>query len=109
MMRTQKVLDDDLKKANIKKILTMPTVKEIVTANAMFEQGIFSQTIIHAGQQPLVEIVTNSEHRAIGTNGGFGYKSLIDSVDIAVLDSVILAFWICMTTKEQPTGQAISY
>lgn len=105
----QKVLDDDLKKANIKKILTMPTVKEIVTANAMFEQGIFSQTIIHAGQQPLVEIVTNSEHRAIGTNGGFGYKSLIDSVDIAVLDSVILAFWICMTTKEQPTGQAISY
>ena len=87
----------------------MPTVKEIVTANAMFEQGVFGQNIIHAGQQPLIDIVTNSEHRPIGTNGGFGYKSLTDAVDIAVMDSVILAYWICATTKEQPTGQAISY
>ena len=105
----QRILIDELKDAKIKKIPIMPTVKEIVTANAMFEQGVFGQNIIHAGQQPLIDIVTNSEHRPIGTNGGFGYKSLTDSVDIAVMDSVILAYWICATTKEQPTGQAISY
>lgn len=105
----QTILIDELRKAQIKKIPIMPTVKEIVTANAMFEQGVFNGTIVHMGQQPLEEVVTNSEKRAIGSNGGFGYKSLTESVDVAVMDSVILAHWLCATTKEVPTGQAISY
>ena len=105
----QTILIDELRKAQIKKIPIMPTVKEIVTANAMFEQGVFNGTIVHMGQQPLEEVVTNSEKRAIGSNGGFGYKSLTESVDVAVMDSVILAHWLCATTKEMPTGQAISY
>lgn len=105
----QTILIDELRKAQIKKIPIMPTVKEIVTANAMFEQGVFNGTIVHMGQQPLEEVVTNSEKRAIGSNGGFGYKSLTESVDVAVMDSVILAHWLCATTQEMPTGQAISY
>lgn len=105
----QNVLVDELKKAQIKNIPVMPTVKEIVIANAMFEKGIFDKNIVHAGQAPLRDIVTNCEKRPIGSNGGFGYKSLIDSVDVAVMDSVILAYWLCATAKEQAAPQAISY
>lgn len=39
--------------------------------------------------------------RAIGSNGGFGYRSLKEGVEIALLDSVILAYWKCTETKER--------
>ena len=50
-------------------------------------------------QQSLDDSVTHCEKRAIGANGGFGYKSTSDVFDIALMDSAILAFWICSTTK----------
>lgn len=103
------VLVDDLKKAEVKNLPVIPTVKEIVIANAMFEQGIFNKNIVHIGQEPLKNIITNCEKRPIGSNGGFGYKSLVDSVDVAIMDSVILAYWLCATAKEKTAPQSISY
>lgn len=105
----QRILIEDLKNAEIKNVPIMPTVKEIITANSMFEQGIFAKTIEHSGQQALSDIVTNCEKRPIGSNGGFGYKSLTDAVDVAVMDSVILAYWLCATAKVNQKPQAISY
>lgn len=97
---TQNILADDMKNYKLKAPV-LPTVKEVVIANAMFKQGIDQQTISHAGQPSLEQSASNCEKRLIGTGGGFGYKSLKEDVEIALLDSVILAHWACATTKER--------
>ena len=86
----------------------LPTVKEVTTANAEFEQGVFAKTICHNAQPSLVQIVTNCEKRAIGSNGGFGYRSQIDMADISLMDSIILAHWSCKNYKEKKK-QSIQY
>lgn len=96
----QNILADDMKNYKLKAPV-LPTVKEVVIANAMFKQGIDQQTISHAGQPSLEQSASNCEKRLIGTGGGFGYKSLKEDVEIALLDSVILAHWACATTKER--------
>lgn len=102
----QNILAEEMKKEGLKAPI-LPTVKEVITANAMFEQAIFSQNIEHMNQPSLTEVVSNCEKRFIGTNGGFGYKSQKEDLDIALLDSVILAFWACNEYKERK--QKISY
>lgn len=104
----QKILADEMKEYGLKKPI-LPTVKEIIVANATFEQGLFQKNISHMGQPSLVNIVSNCEKRAIGSNGGFGYRSIKEGAEIALLDSVILAYWICAETKPQRKKQRISY
>lgn len=96
----QHILEKDMKDAKMK-APTLPTVKEIIGANATFEQGLFKGNICHSNQASLTQSVSNSEKRAIGSNGGFGYRSLKEGVEIALLDSVILAYWKCTETKER--------
>ena len=103
----QKVLDDELKEYRIKNA-TLPTVKEIIVANAMWEQAIFQKTICHAGQPSLSKVVTNCDKRNIGSNGGFGYRSHFDDVDVSLMDSALLAHWACATAKPKKK-QIISY
>ena len=103
----QQLLEENMREMKLKAPL-LPTVKEIIVANAAFEQGIFSKEICHAGQPSLAQTVSNSEKRAIGTNGGFGYKSLADNIEIALMDSTILAYWLCSETKIHEK-QRISY
>ena len=76
-----------------KKVGHIPTVKEIVIANAQFEQSLYQKEICHGVQPSMRQIVTNCEKRAIGSNGGFGYKSILDNADISLMDSMILAFY----------------
>lgn len=102
----QNILADEIKKESLKAPV-LPTVKEIITANAMFEQAVFLQKIEHMNQPSLTEVVSNCEKRAIGTNGGFGYRSQKEDLDIALLDSVILAAWACSEYKERK--QKVSY
>lgn len=104
----QELLTRDMKDAKIKKPV-LPTVKQIIAANADFERGIFDAKLCHAGQPSLVQAATNCERRKIGANGGFGYQALKEGVEIALLDSVILAYWACETTKEEPMRQQIDY
>ena len=103
----QQLLSDDMKDAGLKKPV-LPTVKEIILANASFEQGIFQANIAHMGQPSVEQVVGNCEKRAIGSNGGFGYKSMRDEIEIAILDSMILAYWACSTSKEK-RKQKVSY
>ena len=105
----QQNLADQMKEYKVKITPILPKVSEIIAANALFEQGLFAKEICHMGQESLREVVTNCEKRFIGSNGGFGYKSLIDTNEIAIMDSMILAYWICATTKEKKKKQNISY
>ena len=95
----QNILAEAMKEAGLKKPI-LPTVKEIILANAMFEQALFQQTIKHKSQPSLFQVVTNCDKRNIGTSGGFGYRSQVEENDIALLDSVILAHWACANAKE---------
>ena len=60
---------------------------------------IFAQALCHAGQPGLAQAASNCEKRAIGSNGGFGYRSLTEGGHIELLDSVILAHWQCAEGK----------
>lgn len=86
----------------------LPTVKEIILANSVFEQGLFASSIVHADQPSVEQAVSNCEKRAIGSNGGFGYKAQKEGIEIALLDSIILAHWACSTSKEKKK-QRVSY
>jgi len=103
----QSILASEMKDARIKKPI-LPTVKEIIVANSTFEQGLFQQTIKHKGQPSLTQVVTNCDKRNIGTSGGFGYRSQIEENDIALMDSIILAFWAASNSKPVKK-QKISY
>lgn len=95
----QNLLVSDMKEVGIKKAPILPTVKEIIVANSSFEQAVFRQTICHKGQPSLEQVVSNCEKRLIGSNGGFGYKSQLEDYDISLMDSVLLAHWICAESK----------
>lgn len=103
----QNILAEEMKEERLKPPI-LPTVKEIIIANATFKQGLELKTICHAGQPSLVQAVSNCEKRMIGSGGGFGYKAIKEGVEIALMDSVILAHWICNTSKER-RKQKISY
>ena len=105
----QQVLADQMKTEGIKVKPVLPAVREVVLANTMFEQDLFAKKITHSGQESLAQVVTNCEKRPIGSNGGFGYRSLVETYDIAIMDSMILAYWLCASTKETPQKQSISY
>lgn len=97
----QRILADEITDAELDVPVIFPKVPDITTANALFEQELFGDCIRHSGQPALRQIVTNCEHRAIGTSGGFGYKSILDGADVSILEAVSLAHWLCATAKEE--------
>jgi phage terminase large subunit-like protein len=103
----QQILESEMKDCGMRKPI-LPTVREVITANATFEKGIYDQTICHGKQPSLLQAAGNCEKRAIGSGGGFGYRSIKDGVDISLLDSAILAYWICSISKDKKK-QTISY
>lgn len=103
----QQLLADDMRDAKLISPV-LPTVKDVIVANAAFEQAVFQKALQHAGQPSLAQVVANCEKRAIGSNGGFGYRSIKENADIALMDSVILAHWAAGTCKEKKP-QKVSY
>lgn len=102
----QKNLSDAMTERRIRPAATLPTVKEIISANQLFETALSAGTVCHMGQPSLVQAVTNCEHRAIGSGGGFGYRSILDGAEVALLESAVLAYWACATTKERRRQRA---
>ena len=98
----QKLLADEMKDAGLKAPRN-PTVKEFIAANAQFEQAVFAKTICHSGQEGLAKIVSNCQHRSIGSGGGFGYKAVAEDTEVALLDSVVIAHWLCRESKKKKT------
>jgi hypothetical protein len=101
----QQLLAAEMHDAGIRKKPIFPTVKEIIAANAAFEAAVFGDGLRHMGQPSLTQAVTNSEKRSIGTSGGFGYRSCREGVDISLMDSAILAFWLCSQNKAKKRQQ----
>lgn len=95
----QDILCEQVKKVGVKKVL-LPTVKEIIVANSMWQQGIYEKSIVHMDQPSLSQVVTNCEKRNIGSSGGFGYKSQFEDMDISLMDACLLAHWACKEEKE---------
>ena len=96
----RELLSQTMKDYGLKKPM-IPSTAEVIVANNVFEQAVFAQEICHAGQPSLTTIVSNCEHRAIGTNGGFGFKSILIGADVALMDSMIFAHWLCKENKER--------
>lgn len=101
------LLEPAMKEAKIKDYI-FPSTTEYIEANTLFEQYIFKEKIKHMKQPGVDNIVTNCEKRAIGSSGGFGYKSIKIGADISIMDSIILACWGADKFKEKKI-QKISY
>lgn len=100
----QNILAKEMKDYGLKEPI-LPTVKEIIVANSLWEQGIFQQSICHNNQPSLTQVVTNCDKRNIGSNGGFGYKSQFEDMDISLMDSALLAHWACSEFKPKKKQQ----
>ena len=85
----------------------MPKVKDVIEAFNGIEVAVYLKTLCHKGQPSLSGMVTNSQHRAIGTGGGFGYTPINEMMDISLVESVALAHWAAANYK--PKKQKISY
>ena len=103
----QGVMEKKLKDAKIKRAI-FPTVKEIIHANALFEQAVFKRMIVHMNQEELTNVISNCQKRNIGSNGGFVYAAQKPDGEIALMDSVILAHWIAQSDKGEKK-QVINY
>lgn len=103
----QEILSKELKDEGLGNVI-LPTVKEIIIANSMWEEAIYQKSLCHMDQPSLTQVVTNCDKRPIGTSSGFGYKSQFEDMDIVLMDSALLAHWICKEGKTQ-TKQKISY
>ncbi|RHM59661.1 terminase [Coprobacillus sp. AF33-1AC] len=106
----QKTLSDEIKDFGIKVKTILPKVADVIVANSMFEQAVTSTKLIcHNDQPSLTQVVTNCKRRAIGTAGGFGYMALLEEHEIALLDSVVLAYWMCASNKKKKRKQRVRY
>ena len=98
----------DLMKEKKLKAPTVPNVQEIITANAKFENAVFNDGIRHIDQEALRNAISNCDHRTIGSKGGYGYKTLNEDYEVALVESVALAYWLCLESKEKKR-QTIRY
>ena len=105
----QQILKDAMRDAHLYQAM-LPKVADVIKANATFEERLAGKELCHMGQPSMICSVTNCEKRTIGSNGGFGYRSINEAYDIALMDSMILAQWICgQKTKKTAKRQRSSY
>lgn len=104
----QELLATQMKAARLRKPI-LPTVKQIIAANAAFTEAIDTHAITHKNQPSLAQAAANCERRKIGTAGGFGYRSIRDGADISLLDAVILAYWAAKNDTETTRKQHVGY
>lgn len=94
------LLADEMKDARLKPPLILKTA-EVITANDLFKVSLDNGLILHADQPSLKQSVCNCAKRTIGSNGGYGYQSIKEGSDIALMESMIFAFWQAKTAKER--------
>ena len=103
----QQLLADELHDAKVQKPY-LPTVRDVIAANALWESSVFGQKLAHMNQPALAQVVENCDRRPIGNNGGFGYKSILEEADVSIMDSAILAVWAAERWEEKPTKQKMT-
>lgn len=105
----QSILENEMKDAGVKCKAILPKVSDVIEANTLFEAQLFGGQLCHSGQPALTQAVSNCEHRAIGSSGGYGYTSILEGADVSLVESVSLAHWLCSTTKPEKKEQIIKY
>ena len=98
----QSILESDMNDAETECTALLPRVQQIPEANALFEKQLFAGKLCHMNQPALRQAAVNCEHRAIGSNGGFGYTSVLKGADISLLEAAALAVWQCANDREEP-------
>lgn len=93
----ESAIRDECKKTNV----IIPTSADAVTACAGFRQAIDDGTIQHAEQPSVTQAISNCEKRMIGTNGAFMFRSIKEGVEVAIVESLALAHWVCASSKEK--------
>lgn len=101
------ILEEEMKEARLKAPI-LPKVGEVITANDLFKTSLDQGLICHKGQPSLTQSVSNCQKRLIGSNGGYGYQSIKEGIDICLMESMIFAFWACKQAKEK-RKQTIRY
>ena len=91
--------------------LTHTTVsRSCVAGNKASDGKIFVEALdcqsIRSGNNWILAFLSRAD--AIGSNGGFGYRSQLEDYDIALMDSALLAHWACVVAKP-PVKQKIRY
>lgn len=102
------VLMDVLKEEKIRHVEVM-NVQQVIKANTTFDMAMESGTFVHMHQSAVTQVATNCERRRIGSSGGLGYQSSLDGADIVLLDSMLLAHWVCSDTKAEKKKQNAYY
>ena len=103
----QNILKDEMKDLRLKEPV-LPSVKQVIEANQRFENNIYQERICHMEQPSLTAVISDCDHRAIGSAGGFGWKPLDDLRDISLMEAASLACWTIESFK-QTNKQIISY
>ena len=86
----------------------IPAYGEMIIACSGFRQSIDTETVVHCDQPSVTQAVSNCEKRLIGNNGGFGFRSLKEEVEVAIVESLAIAHWACTQIKERKR-QRIGY
>ena len=105
----QNILADAISKEKLKAKVILPKVQEVITANSIFENNIYTQKLRHKGQRALTNAVSNSLKRPIGSGGGFGYKCISDDIEAGLIDCVILSSWRASLEKKEKKVQRVRY
>ena len=102
------IFADTMKEAGLKRPKTV-TVPQVIKANSVFDMAMEQGSFQHMHQSAVTQVISNCERRKIGSSGGLGYQSTLDGADIVLLDSMILAHWICSEKKQKKKKQNIDY
>ena len=102
------LLVETLRNQGVKVQTLIPSTGEAITAYSGFKQAIDTNTLIHCDQPSVTQSISNCERRMIGSNGGFGFRSLHPEIEVAIVESLALAHWHCSITKER-RKQRIGY
>ena len=100
-------LEEELKDMKLKHII-IPKTSEVITANDVFKTSLDQGLVVHMGQPSLAQSVSNCQKRLIGSQGGYGYQSIREGIDICLMESMVFAFWQAKTAKER-RKQVIHY
>lgn len=100
-------LEEELKDMKLKHII-IPKTSEVITANDVFKTSLDQGLVVHMGQPSLAQSVSNCQKRLIGSQGGYGYQSIKEGIDICLMESMVFAFWQAKTAKER-RKQVIHY
>lgn len=84
-----------------KRALELAKAETVTTASSMFANAVTEGAVTHYAQPALDDAVKSAEKRAIGSGGGFGFKSG-NEADVTPLEAACLALYGVKTSRRDP-------